>query len=94
MTDFWDVVERCHEGERINESDYDALLWKNVSELIEKYDLQFDEGCIIPDDDSLADRAYEAGVELFLRMGLSPRGRASTQDRPARGTFDYLAKAL
>lgn len=69
MTDFWDVVERCSKGERMKESEYDALLWKNVSELIKKYDLQFNQSVIIPDDDSLADRAYEAGVELFLRMG-------------------------
>jgi methylamine--corrinoid protein Co-methyltransferase len=37
--------------------------------LIKKYDLQFDQSVIIPNDDSLADRAYEAGVELFLRLG-------------------------
>lgn len=69
MIDFWDVVERCSKGERMKEPDYDALLWKNVSELTKKYDIQFNPVHVIPDDDSLVDRAYEAGVELFLRMG-------------------------
>jgi methylamine--corrinoid protein Co-methyltransferase len=69
MVDFWDVVERCRRGERMKEPDYDALLWKNVSELKTEYDIAFDPEQVVPDDDALADRAYEAGVELFLRMG-------------------------
>lgn len=69
MIDFWDVVERCSSGEVMKEGDYDKLLWKNVSELTEKYDIRCDPERIVPDDDELADRAYEAGVELFLRMG-------------------------
>jgi methylamine--corrinoid protein Co-methyltransferase len=69
MIDFWEVVERCSVGEVINENDYDKLLWKNVSELTDKYDIKFDPEYIIPNDDELADRAFEAGVELFLRMG-------------------------
>jgi hypothetical protein len=69
MIDFWDVIERCSRGERMKEPDYDALLWKNVSELIEKYDIHRDPEVVVPADDALADRAFEAGVELFLRMG-------------------------
>jgi methylamine--corrinoid protein Co-methyltransferase len=69
MIDFWDVVERCRSGERMKEPEYDALLWKNTSELIKSHDIVHDPEQIIPDDDALADRAYEAGVELFLRMG-------------------------
>jgi len=69
MIGFWDVVERCSSGEWMRESDYDALLYRNVSELTGKYDLKFDPESIIPSDDALADRAFEAGIELFLRMG-------------------------
>ncbi len=69
MMTFWDVVERCISGERMKESQYDALLWRNVSELVEKYEIAFDPDQIIPSDDSLADRAYEAGLELFSRVG-------------------------
>jgi methylamine--corrinoid protein Co-methyltransferase len=53
----------------MKEPDYDALLWKTVSELKTEYDIAFDPEQVVPDDDALADRTYEAGVELFLRMG-------------------------
>jgi methylamine--corrinoid protein Co-methyltransferase len=69
MVDFWEVIERCTTGERMKEPEYDRLLWKCVTELTEKYDIHVDPEHPIPDDDALADRAYEAGVELFARMG-------------------------
>ena len=40
MIDFWEVVQRCSTGERMKEAEYDKLLWKNVSDLIEKFDIQ------------------------------------------------------
>ena len=69
MITFWEVLERCGKGQRMQESDYDTLLYKSVSKLIEKYDIKFDPEQIVPDDDSLADRAYEAALELFEQVG-------------------------
>jgi methylamine--corrinoid protein Co-methyltransferase len=69
MLSFWDVVKRCDHGERMEESDFDLLLWQHVSEIVKKYDIYFNRDQIIPDDDSLADRAFEAGLELFLKTG-------------------------
>ncbi|MEW5814643.1 MAG: monomethylamine:corrinoid methyltransferase [Spirochaetota bacterium] len=69
MITFWDVVERCSDGERMKESAYDALLWKHVSEIIKTYNIKFNPDQIIPGDDSLADRAFEAGLELFRQVG-------------------------
>jgi methylamine---corrinoid protein Co-methyltransferase len=69
MISFWDVVERCDKGERMEEADYDLLLWRNASELVKKYDIRFNPDQIIPNDDGLADRSFEAGLELFLRIG-------------------------
>ncbi len=69
MLSFWDVVERCDQGERMEEGDYDLLLWKHVSELVKKYDIRFNPEQVIPNDDSLADRAFEAAMELFVRIG-------------------------
>ena len=69
MIDFWEVVERCSTGQRMKESDYDTLLWKSVSKLTGKYDIKFDPDQIIPQDDALADRAWQAGLELFLEVG-------------------------
>ena len=69
MISFWDAVERCDTGERLNEGDYDLQLWQAANELIEKYDIHFDADHVVPADDGLADRAYQAGLELFLKVG-------------------------
>ena len=69
MVSFWDVLERCSKGQRMQEGDYDTLLYSSVSELVEKYDIKFDPEMLVPADDSLADRAYQAGFELFERVG-------------------------
>ena len=69
MVSFWDVVERCGNGERMRESDYDALLYKNVKELVKKHEIRYDPEQVVPSDDGLADRAYEAALELFSRVG-------------------------
>ena len=69
MISFWDVIERCDKGERMEETDYDRLLWRNVSEIVKRYDIRYVRDQVIPNDDALADRAFEAGLELFLRIG-------------------------
>lgn len=69
MVTFWDVVERTSKGERMKESDFDAMLYQHVRELTEKYDIHFDGETAVPDDDGLADRAYQAALELFLATG-------------------------
>ncbi len=69
MITFWDVVERCDHGERMTESAYDSLLFKTVRELTAKYDIHFDPETVVPDDDALADRAYQAALDLFLAVG-------------------------
>jgi methylamine--corrinoid protein Co-methyltransferase len=69
MIDFWDVVDRCDRGERMEEADYNLFLWKKLSGIIDKYDIHFDPDHIVPNDDALADRAFEAGMELFLEVG-------------------------
>jgi len=69
MIDFWEVVDRCDKGQRMKESDYNLFLWKNVSEIINKYNIHFDRDRVIPNDDGLADRAFEAGMELFMKVG-------------------------
>lgn len=69
MINFWDVVQRCDTGERMDEGDYDLKLWQAASELIEKYDIHFDADQVVPADDGMADRAFQAGLDLFLKVG-------------------------
>jgi methylamine---corrinoid protein Co-methyltransferase len=69
MVNFWEVVERCDKGERMNESEYDLMLFQAAKDLVKKYDIYFDQDQVVPEDDDLADRAFEAGLELFLKVG-------------------------
>ena len=69
MISFWDVVARCDKGERMKETDYDLLLWQKVSELVKRYDIHFDRDRVVPSEDGLADRAFEAAMDLFLAIG-------------------------
>jgi len=90
MIDFWEVVDRCDKGQRMKESDYNLLLWKNVSEIINKYNIHFDGDHVIPSDDRLADRAFEAGMELFLKVGFY----CVDTERVVRFTRDEVEEAL
>ncbi len=90
MISFWDVIERCDKGERMEESDYDRLLWRNVSEILKRYDIRFVRDQVIPNDDALADRAFEAGLELFLRIGFY----CLDTNRVVRFTKEEVVEAL
>ncbi len=65
-----EIVERSENGPFIKESDYDLTLAKMVKALVKKYALKFDPQVLVPDDDEMADRLYQAGLELFLEMGV------------------------
>ena len=69
MITFWDVVERTSTGERMKESEFDAMLWQNMRAVLEKYDIHFDGETAVPSDDGLADRAYQAALEFFVANG-------------------------
>ena len=64
------IVERSENGPYMRESDFDLALAKRVSELVSDYGLVFDPWVVVPADDGMADRLYQAGFELFLEMGV------------------------
>ncbi len=90
MIDFWEVMERSDKGERMEETDYDMFLYTHVSDLIKKYDIRFDQNEIVSSDDALADRTYEAALELFKQVGFY---NLDTM-RIARFTRDEIEDAL
>lgn len=67
----WEVVRRSNEGPFCEEEEFlQKRLAPKVKEVVEKYDIEFDPETPIPSDDSLADRVWEAAVELFLEVGV------------------------
>jgi methylamine--corrinoid protein Co-methyltransferase len=65
-----EIVNRSENGPFIKESAYDMALARKTAELVKKYSLKFDPQVLVPSDDEMANRLYQAGVELFLEMGV------------------------
>jgi methylamine--corrinoid protein Co-methyltransferase len=65
-----EIVERSNSGPYMEESEFEMALARRVSELVEEYGLEFDPQVLVPRDDDAADRLYQAGVDLFVDVGI------------------------
>jgi methylamine--corrinoid protein Co-methyltransferase len=70
MTDFWDVYQRSETGPFVKEADFDRQVGAAAAQAVKKHGLRFDREQVIPSDDDLADRMYQAGLDLFLELGI------------------------
>ena len=64
------VLDRMDNGPVMEEKEFDKLISKTVRSLIKKYDLKYDRNEAIITDDDLADRFFEAGLELASAAGV------------------------
>ena len=64
-----DIVQRSESGPYMQEGDFERAVSRRVQELARQYGLKFDRQTPIPDDESLPDRLYQAGLDLFVEMG-------------------------
>jgi methylamine--corrinoid protein Co-methyltransferase len=65
-----EIVYRSETGPFLKESAYDLALARKVGELVRKHALKFSPQVLVPSNDDMADRLYQAGLELFLEMGV------------------------
>jgi methylamine--corrinoid protein Co-methyltransferase len=70
MIGFWDVYERSQTGPFIKEQEFDRQVGTVANQLVQKHGIRFDREQVIPSDDGLADKVYQAAVELFLELGI------------------------
>ncbi|UCG04808.1 MAG: monomethylamine:corrinoid methyltransferase [Desulfobacterales bacterium] len=70
MIGFWDVIGRSESGPLVKEKEFDLRVGRVARQMIEKYDIKYDPQNVIPADDGLADRVYQAGLDLFLELGI------------------------
>lgn len=66
----WEVMERAQTGELMEEKQYVKKLMTTVKKLVKKYGIKADLSNPVPSDDELADKVWQAGVELFLTVGV------------------------
>jgi methylamine--corrinoid protein Co-methyltransferase len=83
MIGFWDVIGRSESGPLMSEREFDLKLGREARRLMDRYDIRYDPQQVVPSDDGLADRLYEAALDLFLEMGIYCRdtGRLMTFTR-------------
>ena len=66
---FEEILLRTKEGPIIEEKTFDMSLFRKTQELQKKYDIKYDPENPLDVTGALADRVYEAGMELFLDLG-------------------------
>lgn len=64
------IIKKSEEGPFIQDKEFDLLVIKKVAELKRKYNIEFEEEEVVPADNGLADRLFEAGVELIKETGV------------------------
>jgi methylamine--corrinoid protein Co-methyltransferase len=65
-----EIVKRSESGPFMKEADFDMAIARRVPELIQEFGLTYDPNVLVPSDDDLANRVYQAGLQLFLEMGV------------------------
>jgi methylamine--corrinoid protein Co-methyltransferase len=69
MINIWEVMGRSESGPYIREEEYDWRVGLTARKLVKKYGIRYDPEQVVPADDDLADRVYQASLELFLELG-------------------------
>ncbi len=70
MISFLEVLERATTGPIMSTKEYDMRVFiPAVQEVVKKYKIKFDPDNPCPSDDDLADRVYQAGLELYSKVG-------------------------
>jgi len=70
MVNFFEVIRRALNGRYYTETDFAMkVVVPKLREVLEKYDIRYDAENPVPDDDDLADRLFQAGLELCAETG-------------------------
>ena len=70
MISFFEVIRRALNGPYYSEQDFAMkVVVPKLREVVKKYDIRYDPENPVPDDDQLADRVFQAGVELCAETG-------------------------
>ena len=65
------VLDKAENGPVVDEKDWDnRYIHQTIKDLIKKYDIHWDAEMSVPSDDALADRLFEAGMELARETGV------------------------
>ena len=94
-----EVLKRAEAGPIIDEKDFEAkLIRSTIKHLIEKYKIKFTRNTIVPSDDELADRIFEAALEFASEVGMycqsTSRRITWTRNEYEEGLKNCISKAV
>lgn len=70
MIPFWEVADRAiNTGKLKKVKDFDFTLFNAATRIVKEYGIKYDPKFPIPADDDLADRIFEAGIQLYVEVG-------------------------
>jgi methylamine---corrinoid protein Co-methyltransferase len=64
-----EIFQRSRSGKYMKEVEFDLSLARRVQELVKEYSISFDPNNVCPADDEMADRVFQAGLQLFIDVG-------------------------
>ncbi len=64
-----EIFQRSRSGAFMKEVEFDLMLARRTNELLKEYNITFDPNNVCPADDDLADRVFQAGLQLFVDVG-------------------------
>lgn len=93
-----DVLRRAEDGPITDEKEFETkLVAQTARDFIAKYDITYDGQVVIPEDDDLADRLFEAAMEFSTAVGMlctdTNRRILWSRDEYERGLRECVARA-
>lgn len=71
LVTIWEILDRVEEGPACKETDFDLNIFSaTVNRLVSEHNLKCTPEEPIPNDNTLADEVFEAGLELALEVGM------------------------
>lgn len=64
-----EIFKRSRSGPFMKEVEYDLMLSKRLRELLKEYQITYSPDLLVPADDDLADRVFQAGLQLLVDVG-------------------------
>ena len=69
--DVYEVYERAKSGPKVSEHEWDfGIVPKTAAKLRDKYDIKMDKTVMVPEDDELIDKLFNAGMEMLEECGV------------------------
>jgi len=65
-----EIMKRAQTGPFMKENEFDLQVAKRIKALVKQYGIKYDAANLVPADDDLADRVFQAALDLFVELGV------------------------